>query len=210
MKTRLMIKGILLASLFAATVAKADDIPAPPLKAMSNLDASLALAANTEATAQTEAKVVSQPQASEEQPVIEIHDIAQTIVKMSVNRNVSPDDAAQAMISKAVELNLKLVGRQKIHEELRVRGKDAPHIEILQFCDPDDALKMVMLDPVYVAFMPCRVSLVEDQEGRGWLYMMNLDMLINSNSLPPKLQEIAIRVNQGMLSVMTAGATGDF
>ena len=40
--------------------------------------------------------------------------------------------------------------------------------------------------------------------------MLNLDMLINSQLLPPELTEVAIRVNQAMLDVMVAGATGEF
>jgi hypothetical protein len=35
-------------------------------------------------------------------------------------------------------------------------------------------------------------------------------MLINSTSLPVDLQEVAIRINQAMLAIMTAGATGEF
>ena len=65
-------------------------------------------------------------------------------------------------------------------------------------------------DPIYSAYMPCRIALVEDAQGRPWLFMLNLDMLINSNSLSSDLQELAIRVNQVMLIIMTAGATGEF
>ncbi|HIP53664.1 MAG TPA: DUF302 domain-containing protein, partial [Chromatiales bacterium] len=125
-------------------------------------------------------------------------------------KGVSPQDAAEAMVSKAAELNMRLVGRQQVHEALRSRGRKVPHLEILQFCDPEDAVKMVAKNPLYAAYMPCRISLVEDANGKPWLYMINLDMLINSASLPPDLQAIAIRVNQSMLAIMTAGATGDF
>jgi hypothetical protein len=38
--------------------------------------------------------------------------------------------------------------------------------------------------------------------------MLNLDMLINSELLPAEVVEIAIRINQQMLDVMTAGASG--
>jgi hypothetical protein len=51
---------------------------------------------------------------------------------------------------------------------------------------------------------------VEDAQGKPWLFMLNLDMLINSSSLPSDLQELAIRVNQAMLTIMTSGATGEF
>ncbi len=143
-------------------------------------------------------------------PEVYINDISQTVVKMSIVKGVTMSEASHAMISKATELNLKLVGHQYVHKEMRARGEKSRHLEIIQFCDPDDAVKMVELDPLYAAYMPCRIALVEDTSGRNWLLMLNLDMLINSNTLPPELQEIAIRVNQAMLAVMTAGATGEF
>lgn len=143
-------------------------------------------------------------------PEVEMADIYQTVIRMSLAKGVSTEDAAEAMTSKAVELNLRLVGRQKVHEEVRARGLSSPHLEILQFCDPEDAVKMVVKNPLYAAYMPCRISLVEDKDGKAWLYMLNLDMLINNSSLPPGLQAIAIRINQAMLAVMTAGATGEF
>jgi uncharacterized protein (DUF302 family) len=145
-----------------------------------------------------------------DRPEVEIIDISQSVVKMSLMGGVAIEDAAAAMVSKAAELNMKLVGRQRVHEQIRARGKAAPHLEILQFCDPDDAVTMVSKDPLYSAYMPCRIALVEDTAGKPWLFMVNLDMLINSASLPPDLQELAIRVNQMMLKIMTAGATGDF
>lgn len=143
-------------------------------------------------------------------PEVHIHDISQTVVKMSLAEGITLEDAAEAMMSKAAELNLKMVGRQKVHAEIRARGLASPHLEILQFCDPEDAVKMVTKDELYAAYMPCRIALVEDAKGRPWLLMLNLDMLINSNSLSTDLQELAIRVNQSMLAIMTAGATGDF
>jgi len=127
---------------------------------------------------------------------------------MSLKKGVTPEDAAEAMVSKAAELNLRLVGRQNVHEALRSRGMKSPHLEILQFCDPEDAVKMVMKNPLYAAYMPCRISLVEDTNGRPWLFMLNLDMLIDNSSLAPDLQAIATRINQSMLAIMAAGATG--
>lgn len=149
-------------------------------------------------------------QQTEEQLITNIYNISQTVVRISLAKGITPDDAAEAMVSKASELNLKLVGRQQVHKELEARGLNPPHIEILQFCDPEDAMKMVQLDPLYSAYMPCRISLVEDNDGKAWVYMLNLDMLINSNSLSPELQSIAIRINQNMLAILTSGATGDF
>ncbi len=139
-----------------------------------------------------------------------ISDIAQTVAQMQVKKGVKPEDSIQAMLSKAAELNMKLVGQQYVSKELEERGQKSPYLTIVQFCDPEDAKTMVVHNPIYASYMPCRIALVEDKEGNLWLMMLSLDMLINSDLLPPEVVEIAIRVNQSMLEVMVAGATGEF
>jgi len=141
---------------------------------------------------------------------IEITDIKQTVVQMALEDGVSIEDAAQAMLSKAVELNLKLVGQQNVSQELEARGEKTPHLSIYQFCNPLDAKVMVMANPVFSSYMPCRISMVEDPNGKVWLMMLNLDMLINSDLLPAEVTETAVRVNQQMLAVMVAGSAGEF
>ena len=145
-----------------------------------------------------------------DQPEINITDIKQTVVQMSVKDGVSREDAVQALMSRAAEINLKYVARQQVSKELEARGLKTPYLDIFQFCNPEDARMMILHDPIYAAYMPCRIAMVEDSEGQLWLMMLNLDMLINSELLPPELTEIAIRVNQAMLDVMVAGATGEF
>ncbi len=143
-------------------------------------------------------------------PEVNMYEIGQTVLKMSLSEGVTPEDAIDAMLSKAAELNMKLVGRQDVGGELRARGAEAPRLEIFQFCDPEDAIEMVKFNTIYAAYMPCRIALVEDGDGRIWLEMLNLDMIINAYALPPRLQAIAITINGEMLSIITAGATGDF
>ena len=141
---------------------------------------------------------------------IEITDIKQTVVRMPLGDGVSKADAAAAMESKAVELNLKLVGKQMVSDELKARGVESPHLSIYQFCNPMDAKVMVVANPIFSSYMPCRVSMVEDGEGKTWLMMLNLDMLINSELLPNNVVETAVKVNQQMLDIMLAGSSGDF
>lgn len=141
---------------------------------------------------------------------LQISDISQTVAQMQVKKGLKPEDAIQAMLSKAAELNMKLVGQQYVSRELEERGQKSPYLTIVQFCDPEDAKTMVVHNPIYASYMPCRIALVEDKEGNLWLMMLSLDMLINSDLLPPEVVEIAIRVNQSMLEVMVAGSTGEF
>jgi cytochrome c553/uncharacterized protein (DUF302 family) len=141
---------------------------------------------------------------------LHITDINQTVAQMEVKQGLKPDDVIQAMLSKAAGLNMKLVGQQYVSKELEERGEKSPYLTIVQFCDPKDAKTMVVHNPIFASYMPCRIALVEDQQGKLWLMMLSLDMLVNANLLPPEVVEVAIRVNQAMLDVMVAGATGEF
>lgn len=143
-------------------------------------------------------------------PEVNMVEIGQTVLKLGLAEGVTPDDAIDAMNSKAVELNMKLVGHQNVGGELEARGLDSPRLEIFQFCRPEDAVKMVRFNTIYAAYMPCSIALVEDNDGRHWLEMLNLDMIINAYELPPELQAIAITINGEMLSIISAGATGSF
>ena len=139
---------------------------------------------------------------------IEITDITQTVVKMPLDKGVTVEAAEEAMIAKAEQIDLKKVAQQKVSSFLAKQGVDMPHLSIYQFCNPMDARLMVIADPVFSSYMPCRISMVEDAEGKVWLMMLNLDMLINSKLLPSEVVETAVRVNQQMLDVMAAGASG--
>jgi len=150
------------------------------------------------------------PAANAADPEVRMFDIHQTVIKMALGDGIAGDDAVDAMLSTAAELNMKLVGHQNVSRELGARGIDSPRLEILQFCNPEDAVKMVRFNTIYAAYMPCRISLVEDAEGKLWLEMLNLDMIIDAYPLPPELQAIAITINGTMLSILTAGATGSF
>ena len=136
--------------------------------------------------------------------------VAQTVLKMPLKEGVTAEDARQAMLSKAAEVNLKMVGNQIVHEEVRARGIETGILEIYQFCDPEDAVKMVRFNPLYAAYMPCRVALVEDTDNKLWLTMINLDFLIENVPLPEDLRTIAININGKMLEIISAASTGEF
>ncbi len=141
---------------------------------------------------------------------LEISDITQTVARMALDPGVTREDAIDAMLSKAIELNMKLVGRQDVSKEIEARGEKMPYLTIFQFCNPMDARAMVIHNPIYASYMPCRIALVEDGDGRDWLMMLNLDMLIDSQLLAPELAQTAIKVNQSMIDIMVAGSTGEF
>lgn len=137
-------------------------------------------------------------------------DISQTVVKMPLAEGVSVDDAMQFLQSKAAELNMKIVAHQPVSKELQARGIDSGPLHIFQFCNPEDAYKMVQNNALFAAYMPCRIALVEDADGKVWLMMMDLDILINNAPLTPELHDMAVRINDNLMEIMKAGATGGF
>jgi uncharacterized protein (DUF302 family) len=170
----------------------------------------LAAAALSIATLLAAPAGAAEPAKAPASPDVQMYDISHSVLKMGLAEGVTADAAAQAMQSKAAELNMKLVGYQNVGKEVSARGIKAPRLEIFQFCDPEDAVKMVQFNTLYAAYMPCRIALVEDNAGKVWLEMLNLDMLIQAYPLPPELQAIAINVNGIMLDIITAGSTGEF
>ena len=137
-------------------------------------------------------------------------DINQTVTRVQLAEGVSADDAIDALQSRAIALNMKLVAHQPLSKELKARGIDSGRLEIFQFCNPEDAYKMVSYNPIFAAYMPCRIALVEQPDGTTWLMMINLDMLINNTELPPELKAMATKINNNLMEIMQAGATGAF
>jgi uncharacterized protein (DUF302 family) len=137
--------------------------------------------------------------------------IAQTVVKMPLDEGVSLDDAIDSMKSRANALNMKLVAHQPMHKEHEVLGLDNIHrIEIFQFCYADIAKEMIEYDINFAAYMPCRIAALEDTNGKPWLVMMNLDMIMMMADLPESLIAPAKKVRDTLMEIMEAGATGDF
>lgn len=136
--------------------------------------------------------------------------IAETVVKMPLAKGVSMDDAVQAMKSRANELNMKLVAELPLSKQIIAMGEKSRRIEIFQFCDPLTAKKMVEYDIHFSAYLPCRITLVEDEKGQGWLLMMNLNLFLGDPKLTPALKTDAIKVRDTLEAIMQAGAKGEF
>ncbi|MEQ8662239.1 MAG: DUF302 domain-containing protein, partial [Gammaproteobacteria bacterium] len=61
------------------------------------------------------------------------------------------------------ERNFRITGRNTIGKGLRERGyADFPDVEVIHFCSLELAREVLLLDPGYVAQMPCRITVHED------------------------------------------------
>lgn len=135
-----------------------------------------------------------------------------TVWKRALDEGVTPEDAADAMSSVATEVNIKAVGILPLSSEVEAKtGKKQRLLTIYQYCNPLTAVKMIEYSDAFSAYLPCRIALVEDKQGKFWLYSLNMDLMIHGGkTLPDELFKEANTVKEVMLKLMEAGATGEF
>jgi len=135
--------------------------------------------------------------------------ISDTILKMPLADDVSMDDAVDSMKLRANSLNFKLVAHLPLYQELAAMDVESGRIEIFQFCDARIANEMLQFNPDFAAYLPCRIALIEDTDGKAWLITLDLGKIIPGANLPPELMKKAELVRDNIESIMTAGANGD-
>lgn len=137
-------------------------------------------------------------------------DITQTVTRTPIADDVSIDDAIESLIERARELNFKLVGHQKVSETFKRLGlPNVRRIEIFQFCKPQVAKLLIEHDISIAAYMPCRIALVEDKQGKAWFVTANLDMILKSAKLPDEVLKMGLQVHNNLREIVEAGANGD-
>lgn len=136
--------------------------------------------------------------------------LGDTVVRMALAPGVSLDDAAESMKLRANGLNMQLVAELPLSKQVAaITGKNERRATIYQFCDALTARKMLDYSLDFAAYLPCRIALVEDEKGQGFLVMMDLNLLINASNLDANLKAKAIEVRDKLLNIMQAGANGE-
>jgi uncharacterized protein (DUF302 family) len=137
-------------------------------------------------------------------------DIEQTVTKTPIAEDVSMDDAIESLIERANELQIKLVGHQRVSETFKRLGlPNVRRMEIFQFCKPQVAKLLLENNISMAAYMPCRIALVEDQDGRAWFVTVKLDLFLKSAKLPEEVLKLGIQMQNNLQEMIEAGANGD-
>lgn len=135
-----------------------------------------------------------------------------TVWKVPVNDGLSADEVEEVMKFVANEHNIKNVGELPLYKEIKaMSGEDHRYVKIFMFCNAMTASRMMDYSDAFSAYLPCRVSMLEDKSGKLWLYTLNMDgMIYGGTPLPPALKEEAIGVKTIILDIMNRGAAGEF
>ncbi|NNJ94812.1 MAG: DUF302 domain-containing protein [Halobacteria archaeon] len=135
-----------------------------------------------------------------------------TVWKIPVADGLTVEDVEQTMNFVANEHNINNVGELPLSEQVAaMTGEPQRFWKIYMYCNPLTAAKMLEYSDAYSAYLPCRVSLVEDTDGKLWIYSLNMDMMIHGGkTLPDDLFDEANEVKDVILDIMNRGAEGDF
>ena len=130
---------------------------------------------------------------------------------VKVKPGVTITDVEAALATVAADDNTKPVGILPLSDELEARtGQKQKMLRVFSYCTPATARMMVDFSPAMAAFLPCRVTVVEKDDGL-WLYTLNMDMMIKmGKKMPPELKEATMKVRNTIWKMMEKGAAGEF
>ncbi|MBF0158521.1 MAG: DUF302 domain-containing protein [Magnetococcales bacterium] len=133
------------------------------------------------------------------------------VYSLPVKNGVSLEDVKESLKSLASAKDFLFVGEAPFYKQVQaVTGQPYRHVTFMSFCDAKVGKMMADHNDVYTAFMPCRVSIVEDKQGKLWLHTMSLDMMIHGGKqLPPELKKEAMRVWKVIQEIMQGAAAGE-
>ena len=133
-----------------------------------------------------------------------------TTWERKVRPGVTTKDIEEILKQVASERNMKDVGTLPLSKELEARtGKKQKFLQVYSFCTPTTARTMVDFSPHMAAYLPCRITVVEQDDGL-WLYTLNMDMMIKmGRKLPSPLKEEATRVRDTIYEMMERASKGE-
>lgn len=136
-------------------------------------------------------------------------DVKLKIARIQVQDSVSFDEAVESLKLRANQRNLKFVGANLIYKEIAaLTGKPAKRMEIFNFCDGLTANKLLEADPQMIAFMPCRIAVIEDSTGKRWVISMMMDLKM-IQMMSDDTRKSAEGVMAAMKDMMVAASRGD-
>jgi len=109
------------------------------------------------------------------------------------------DDVILELDFAITERNFRITGRNTIGKGLRERGyTDFPDVEVIHFCNLEYARDVLLLDPGYIAQMPCRITVHREQDRT----VVSL-ILLPEDHPDPRVNAFARRMN-GLLREILA------
>jgi len=134
------------------------------------------------------------------------------IIKVKVADGLTVEDLQASIRTIANELNIKNVGELPLSEQVEaMTGQPYRYVKIYLLCNAMTAASMLNYNDAFASFLPCRITVIEDEQGALWLSTMDLNLMIHGGKpIPPALKSDAIQIRDDLNEIMLRSAAGDF
>lgn len=138
-------------------------------------------------------------------------DLSKMTLAVQVEEGLSGDDVDESIKSLATTHGIFYVFFAPLYKQIEaVTGEPFRHLSIHMLCDAATAGKMVDYQALLATMMPCRIAVVEDPDGKLWIYTTNPDIFTMDPNMPEDLQPIALGVANKIKAIVQGAAAGDF
>nr|VFJ59221.1 MAG: hypothetical protein BECKFM1743A_GA0114220_102327 [Candidatus Kentron sp. FM]VFJ60290.1 MAG: hypothetical protein BECKFM1743C_GA0114222_102701 [Candidatus Kentron sp. FM]VFK12540.1 MAG: hypothetical protein BECKFM1743B_GA0114221_102478 [Candidatus Kentron sp. FM] len=133
------------------------------------------------------------------------------IIRIPIDQGITIQDAARAMEKRAAFHGMKSIDRLVLHGETPPATKEThPYPEILSFHAPKIFPLIIEYRLDLAVYIPYRIVVYQDKDGRKWLATVNPELLIHGvRGLEPVLRSQMMAVKEQLLDIMAAGASGN-
>ncbi len=129
-------------------------------------------------------------------------------IKMNIPEGMSKEEAIENAIDIMDEVGAEY-GLAMVDSKTMPRANGV-YTHIRSYCSPSIADRFLNYSREFIAFMPCRVGIIEEPNGDLYIYTMSMELLISGgHTLPPELLQLANEVRTGMYTMMEKAASGD-
>jgi len=124
--------------------------------------------------------------------------IRSEMVRLRATTSKPYQDVVEELDFAITERNFRLTGRNVVGKAIRKRGyPDFPDVEVIHFCNLENAREVLTIDPEYVAQMPCRVMV----NTSGDQTVINMILLPEHNG-DERIDRFARRLNQDLRDIV--------
>jgi uncharacterized protein (DUF302 family) len=138
------------------------------------------------------------------------------VVKYKAKPGLTFDEVVESLKLRGNQLNFKLVGENLMWKDFKAVLNDntAPRVEVFSFCDIAVGRQLLKLIPEMAAFLPCRITVMEDADKNIWVLTQDwdatwLDYAGKAMGITPELRKASIEIRDKMDNMMRAAANGD-
>jgi hypothetical protein len=120
------------------------------------------------------------------------------------------ENALEIMDEVGAEYGLSMVDSKTMPRGGKLFKDGGKLTHIRSYCSPAIADVFLNHSAEFIGFMPCRIGLIENDNGDIYIYTMSMELMINGGQkLPEKLLKLANEVRTGMYTMMRKGAEGE-